>query len=551
MRWTVCVSLLLIAGCGGDDGVELPTGPMTVEAVRYDYAIDLDTRRATSQVTLDVIEPGDCATLAFRATGLENVAFDGEPIDDGGLDAAKLTACGPGWDAGAQIVLSAELTVPEQTWGDSQVGFSTGDDIDDNPFTYMVSWVGGCDQFGPCDPSPGAFARYSFEVTHAPGAQLLCSGALTPGDTTSRCDFDLDGGPTYSAFGFAVNESWVATDLGDWGGVRATLYDAESTGVATRFGTDAPRAFLAWMADHFGPYPYGDELRFFTGPTYWSGFEHPGNISLNDRLGMFPSSYTRPLEHTTLHEIAHQWAGDQTTLADTYSFVWKEAMAEYLSFVFEEEDDFATGRATARAWRAFSRSSEYWPVPGEQPPLLDYYGDVYGPGPMILFRQIEARYDRATVFEALGSLLGQQRAIAIEDVQAALEAATGDDLAAYFDAWVYGDGDPTWPSVDVAVTDNGDGTVTVTADQVVAGDSYFGVTFPIRLTGDAKGDELDVWLDFGLAGAPTATAGATPGFAVTGWTVDPDAYSLVLENTAAAAPVSIPEPNPRNPWATR
>src|SRR5690606_23155931 len=107
--------------------------------------------------------------------------------------------------------------------------------------------------------------------------------------------------------------------------------------LAPRLDVDEHKAFTAWMVENFGPYPYGNELRFAVGPTYWNGFEHPGNIILNDRLntGGIGESFSNPLAHTTSHEIAHQWAGDQTTLADTYDFVWKEAMAEYLVYAHQ------------------------------------------------------------------------------------------------------------------------------------------------------------------------------------------------------------------------
>ena len=38
------------------------------------------------------------------------------------------------------------------------------------------------------------------------------------------------------------------------------------------------------MQSQFGPWPYGSELRVLTAPTYWDGFEHPGNIVLADGL---------------------------------------------------------------------------------------------------------------------------------------------------------------------------------------------------------------------------------------------------------------------------
>lgn len=530
------------AGCGAD--ADAPAGPIGYRVLRYDYTVDVRTREAHAVVDLAIDTGGDCLSIPQRAAGLANVTLDGEPIRAGSLADGVLTACGAGWFAGQTATLAADVVVPDETWGDSQVGFSVTEDLEGRPFTYLVSWVGGCDRFGPCDSAPDRFARYRFEVHHAPSATALCPGRVeAASEDVTVCTFDFDGGPTYSTFGIAVGESWTATDLGDWNGVRATLYDSASTGIAAAVDADRVAAFVDWMAAHFGPYPYGDELRLFTGPTYWNGFEHPGNIALSDGLVRgFGSLYARPLEHTMFHEIAHQWAGDQTTLATPYDFVWKEAMAEYLAFAFEDVDTPDVAVRTARAWRAFAQRAEYYPVPDERPPLLDYYGDVYGAGPMVLFRQIEAMFGRDAVLAALADLLGRPRAIGVADVRAALEAATGADLSGYFDAWVYGSGAPQWPRVTIVVDDDGTG-VTVTATQVTGG-RVFGVAFPVRLAGDGEGDAVDVWLDFGVDGARVARATASPGFAVTGWQVDPDAYSLVVEDAGAAAPPAAP----RNPW---
>jgi aminopeptidase N len=414
----------------------------------------------------------------------------------------------------------------------------------------MVSWVGGCDRFAPCDNAPDRFATYRFTVAHPAGTRVLCPGVNDAGATQTVCVFDHAGGPTYSTFGLAAGPSWTPIDLGDWGGIRATLYDSPSTGVAGRFDADRHAAFLAWMIDRFGPYPYGDEIRFITGPTYWSGFEHPGNIVLYDRLGVGISAYGDAVGHVTDHEIAHMWAGDQTTLSGTYDFVWKEAMAEYLSFVFEDEQvSPAQGETTARAWKGFANNAAWWPVPAEQPPLLDYYGDVYGSGPLVLFRQLEGLFSRDQVMAALADLLGAPRAIGVADVQAALELHTGVELGGYFDAWVYGSGEPTWPTFTVAVVDAGSGAVDVTVAPT-PGSELFGCAFTIELTGDG-GLSHEIWINVG--GAAPRVVTATPGFTVTGHVFDPHAHCLAFEASATARSGSrrdLPAAQ-RNPWLAR
>lgn len=172
MRWMVAVAL--VCGCGA----ELPVGPGEARALHYDYSIDLRTREARAEVSLEMTFPGDCIDIPVRAADLSEVTLDGEPAS-GQLAGGVLTACGRGWDEGDPLTLVAETTVLEETWGESQVGFSVTEDGEGAPFSYLVSWVGGCDRFAPCQSEPDRFATYRFEVAHDPGTRVLCPGRVT------------------------------------------------------------------------------------------------------------------------------------------------------------------------------------------------------------------------------------------------------------------------------------------------------------------------------------------------------------------------------------
>ena len=544
MRRTVPL-LLVAAACGGAD--ERPTGPAAMTVLHYDYAFDLESRAASVVATLRIDAPGDCVSLPMRAGGLEDVLLGGEPIADGSLAGGVLTACGAGWDAGDEVELEAHMLVALETWGDSQVGYSVATDAEGAPFHYLVSWIGGCDRFGPCDAAPDRFATYRFTVTHPAGMVVLCPGRITPGDSQTVCELEQPA-PTYSGFGLAADPSWVEVPLGDWGGVAVTLYDMPSVDMAAAFDKGAHARFLAWMEERFGPYPYGDQLRFFAGPTYWSGFEHPGNIALSDTLHTAPSYYAHPLTHVVNHEMAHQWAGDRTTLAGARDFAWKEAMAEYLSFVFEDEELSAEdAQATAQAWKTFALGAQYYPVPEDAPapPLLDWYQDVYGPGPMILFRQLEALYGRDAVMTALAALIGggEPAARSIDDVRAALEAATGADLAAYFDTWIAGSGAPVWPRFEVTWTQTRTGSLSYAVRQTAPVGQLFGCAFAVAFTRDTQ--RADAWIDLGPDGAAEVTGSIEPGFHATAAVVDPDATCLAFPAAAAAAAPR------RAPWRAR
>jgi aminopeptidase N len=296
------------------------------------------------------------------------------------------------------------------------------------------------------------------------------------------------------------------------------------------------------MQSQFGPYPYGAELRVLTAPTYWSGFEHPGNIVLDDGLARTTRPrYWNDAAHVLDHEIVHQWAGDQTTLAGVHDFVWKESMAEYLSFVYEDMVDPTYSLRTAGYWKLAAQNAAYYPVPMEAPALFDFYGDVYGAGPMVLFHQLENLTSREQVLAAIRMLLGQPRAIGVDDVIAALESSTGLDLDAYVTAWIKGTGAPDWPRYALTFTP-GAGTSTLVLDQLNEKASPRGCRFEVALKGAAMTEVQLVAVDTLANGADQTLQVPTPSFAVTSLALDPGNKCLVYLMSSS------PRTLRRHPW---
>lgn len=531
MRRVLLVTLAL-AACGEDSG---PVGTIAGHVTHYDYTFDIESRAAHAKLSIVIDTAGDCITLPFRATDLAAVKIDGDAAS-ATQDDTSVTVCGSGYDTGKTITLEADMVVPLATLADSQVGYSITRDSQQNPFYYLVSWVGGCDRFTPCDNRPDQFATYKFTVTHPDTFKARCPGTITEVSATeTTCEFDHEGGPTYSTFGIAAYPAWTVTDKGTWDGVRVTLYDRAQTMIDAKLDTTYHAGFVEWMQSQFGPYPFGDELRILTAPTYWAGFEHPGNIVLDDGLArIVRPAYWDELAHTLDHEITHMWAGDQTTIAGLYDFVWKESMAEYLTYVYEDmTSPMQHGPQTAGVWKASGASARYWPVPMDSPALFDFYGDVYGPGPMVLFRQLEVMYGRDKILAGLQTLLGHAHAIGVDDVIAALEASTGQDLDAYAAAWIKGSGAPDWPRYALVYTA---ATNTLSLDQVNEKANARGCKFHVALRGANAGEQQLVEVDTRTQVDQTITVTA-PTFTVTSLQLDPQNECLVY--LASSSPRSL------------
>jgi len=510
-----------------------------VVAEHYDYLVDLVKRTAVSRVRLSVKARGRCVELPLRAE-VSEVTLDGAAARDVGASNGKLLACHRerGFEAGETTVLGANVTIPNDVpLRGLQVGLSSRRDVAGGQFTYLLSWVGQCDRFGPCDSRPHAFATYRFTVEHPGGTRVLCPGTVAPelSGTRTVCDFSFAGGPTYSTFGLMAGERWIEQPLGAVGTVKLSLYDMDGADLANELDPARIRGMLSFLTARFGPYPYGQELRFVAAPTIWAGFEHPGNITLAQTLG------GEGAEHTAFHEMAHQWAGDQTTLATTRDFVWKEAMAEYLSYAYEATFAPARALATAQDWKLSSLGLPHHAIPTRELPVEEFYGSAYGPGPLVLFRQLEARYSREAVLGALAEVLGRPRALSVDDLRAALERKVGAPLGAYVEAWLVGEGKPSWPKVKVTRNTTAGGSVPIVLDPIK---KARGLKFVVRLEGQGAGQRLDVPFDTGIDGSGPTTATVTPGFVVTRVVVDPDAQALVFEEGTRDALTGAPRVEP-------
>ena len=301
------------------------------------------------------------------------------------------------------------------------------------------------------------------------------------------------------------------------------LYEVPGGTLRTSIDTASLAAFLDWSTQRFGGLPYGSELRLAGAPTSWLGFEHPANIVLHEHLGDLSLPYANGVQHVTMHEITHQWAGDAATIVTAQDFAWKEAIAEYIPYVFEDESRPPGEAAATRAyWDGISPGASYHVRPTDEPPpaVEAFYGDVYGPGPMTLFLQLEPLIGRDAVLAAIAQFLSGGGARSVEELRLALEAASGEDLADYFDAWVFGAGPPVWPTFVVTTSDLGGGMVQVTVTQTQPG----AVRFPCRVEVDLIGatSQTTASVDFGLH--PTAASASTTvpfAEAVTSTAIDP------------------------------
>ncbi|MBZ4411256.1 hypothetical protein K8640_23870 [Myxococcus sp. XM-1-1-1] len=478
-----------------------PEGDFSARVTRYEYDFATQTGEAKSTLYLDVAPPGGDCFVVNAPQGLTGLRWnDAEPTRSESTEQG-IRVCGRGQFAG-QVKLEARYTVPLETYDFTQVGFSRRTDRAGNTFSYLLSWVESCDRFGPCDDRTDQLTQYVFTVKHATGERVLCPGQLTrPDSTTTKCTLTgLTQAPTYSSFAVASNPAWRSSTFTEQSSkFKVVFHEVAGGKLASSLVAADVKAYLNWVIGELGPLPYGTELRVAGAPTEWLGVEHPANLILREDLPDLRRDYANMTMHTLMHEVVHQWAGNRTTLSSPFDFVWKEAIAEYLTYRYERLGRPAGEAEQTRAyWDRLARTAAYYPQPEDDPApvFLSFASDVYGTGPMLLFLQLEPLLGENIVLQAIKNFLSVPGDRSVADLRAALEQASGEDLGPYFDAWVYGGGDPDWPFFEVSHALE-EGELTLTAVQRSVSGTRYPVSVDVLVEGATE--RRRVTLNYGLS----------------------------------------------------
>jgi aminopeptidase N len=195
--------------------------------------------------------------------------------------------------------------------------------------SYVLSEPDGAHTFFPCNDVPADGASYSLHLDVPVGTTAVASGVQTrqitrAGRTLS--DYELARSiPTY-ALTVHTGRLELTTQPGPNGiQIRNAFPLGLPPEVRTAF--DQTPAMLSILAGWFGPYPY---------PVYGVAVtEDPQLPALETAtLSTFPSRPEAPV--TALHELAHQWFGDDLRLGD-WSDIWlNEGFATYAELLWAQ-----------------------------------------------------------------------------------------------------------------------------------------------------------------------------------------------------------------------
>ncbi|MCW2700713.1 MAG: Peptidase rane alanine aminopeptidase [Blastococcus sp.] len=193
---------------------------------------------------------------------------------------------------------------------------------------------------------------------------------------------------------------------------------------------------VRWLAGLAGPYPFsaaGGIVDDFAGLEF---------ALENQTRPIYPSSsFSDPLDGdlVIVHELAHQWFGDDLRLAG-WQHIWlNEGFATYVEWLWQEREGVRTVRETFDSFYATPARDAFWTVAPGDPGPDELFGDaVYYRGAMTLHALRQAVGDRA-FFAILRRWASSQAGDSVTSAEfiALSERISGRQLDALFQRWLF------------------------------------------------------------------------------------------------------------------
>ena len=427
----------------------------------HSVSVDVDLRSArdleeptyptSATLTFDAAAGHDATWIDFIGHSVDGVVVNGEPqaVD---WDGARVRVRG----LEPRNVVTVRGRALFSRSGEGLHRFA--DPVDGEVYLYTQYEPADCRRVYPCFEQPDMKARWSFTVAAPAGWTVLSNGAEVAREAVAdgiRVSFaetlPISSYITAVAAGpyHRVDGSWSSgaarVDLGVL--CRASLaphLDADEILDVTRRGLD-------FFTEAFAqPYPWGKYDQIFVPEYNLGAMENPGLVTFTEAYvfrGASTAAQHEGRANTILHEMAHMWFGDLTTMKWWDDLWLKESFADFMG----SHANVATG-AHPDAWVSFASRRKGWayeqdqlptthPIVADIPDLeaakLNFDGITYAKGASVL-KQLVAFVGEDAFF------CGAQRYFAdhafgsttLPDLLTALESASGRNLEPWSDAWL-------------------------------------------------------------------------------------------------------------------
>ena len=421
--------------------------------------VELDLRGARDA---DAATFGTATTLAFEAdVDATWIDFIGASVDAVIVNGEERAV---DWD-GARVHiddLAAHNTVEIRGTG----RYSTSgeglhrfvDPLDGEVYLYTQYEPADCRRVYPCFEQPDLKARWRFAVAAPADWQVLSNGAeidreAVAGGVRVRFAETLP----LSSYITAVAAGPYHRVEGVWEGPSGAV----ALGVLCRASLashldadeilDITRRGLAFFGEAFGlEYPWGKYDQIFVPEYNLGAMENPGLVTFTESYvfrGASTAAQHEARANTILHEMAHMWFGDLTTMRWWDDLWLKESFADFMG-----AHAAVVAGGFPDAWVTFASRRKGWayvqdqlptthPIVADIPDLeaakLNFDGITYAKGASVL-KQLVAFVGEEAFFRGARRYFADHAYgnTTLPDLLAALESASDRDLRAWSAAWL-------------------------------------------------------------------------------------------------------------------
>jgi aminopeptidase N len=461
---TVLLAAVTVAppGCSdptaGSKGIGDPYLPSAgnggYDVSHYEIALEIDPISGEIQ--------GRTVIRAQATQGLSS--FD---LDLSGLEIASVTVDGHGAEyrrKGQELV----VTCPDLL--EAGASFSTEVDYSGTPApvndaeSFPVGWqqegdaiytldepLGAATWF-PVNDHPSDKATYLFRLTVPEPYVATANGVLVDTEVrgTERTFVWETKQPLASYLAAVTVGDYVVEKSTTSNGVPIRNYFARALSGQATTAFARTGEVLAYYADLFGPYPF--EAYGVVVPT-----ADTGAAMENQTLSLFGRDVLqRRLSDQTLgavylsHELAHQWFGDSVTITRWKDIWLNEGFATYASWLWLEHDQGPEALASAVDASVSMLTGEEYPPLGDPGADGLFSANVYRRGALTL-HALRLTVGDDPFFRVLREWASRHQYgnVTTEDfialVKEIARATPPDNLAEFFDSWLYGTELPAFP----------------------------------------------------------------------------------------------------------
>ena len=431
----------------GEDDAFPQLGTKQLDVDDYELVLDYDPDTGEldgiAQIRAELAEATGEVVLDFQGLDVERVSVDGDQVSFEQTDDKLVVDLGGGHDAGRELLIVVDYSgVPEPVPTEALDGVEVGWHGNGNG-SFVLSEPEGASTWYPVNNHPLDKATYSFEITVPDPYSAIANGELVSkehdeGASATTFEWRMDA-PMASYLASVVTGEFYEVDGGEHDGVSYSYwYEKGTDPSATLSRTDE---LVAMLADRLGPFPFAT----YGGVVYPSSFINGGSPTQQFLSGVALEVQGRSLfsEGSTvpsviIHEAAHQWMGDNVSITDwSRDIWWVEGFAHFAEYI-EDPDALAD---------QFPEVSAQWQPPGDLPIDQLFFGCSYECGGMV-FYALYREVGEDTFWEILREFNGRYYLgnASTDDLIAVASEVSGEDLTAFFDAWLFDETPPQLPA---------------------------------------------------------------------------------------------------------